>query len=153
MSQSEQIKLLAPSLSVTNFNLPSLHLLYDEIIATLTQVERHLTEFNDHHDQAPLLLDSVEALEQLSCVFELISLAGGQVLSAAIAQGLQRIHDNTEQNDTALIMDLSEAIMTLDRYVEFVLLTETVEPTLLLPIINKLRAHSGADPIASDYFS
>ncbi|WP_350601739.1 hypothetical protein, partial [Pseudomonas sp. 65/3-MNA-CIBAN-0223] len=43
--------------------------------------------------------------------------------------------------------------MTLDRYVEFVLLTESVEPTLLLPIINKLNAHGQLAPIESDYFA
>ncbi|WP_435978767.1 hypothetical protein [Psychrobacter sp. DM4] len=153
MSQSERIKLIAPSLSVTNFNLPSLHLLYDEITATLKEVERHLSEFNDHHDQAPLLLDSAQLLHQLSCVFEMISLAGGQVLSTAIAEGLKQIHDPANRNDTTLIMDLSEAIMTLDRYVEFVLLTETIEPILVLPIINKLRAHNKQEAISSDYFA
>lgn len=85
--------------------------------------------------------------------FELITLAGGQVLSTAIAQGLQQLYDSGDNNDTALIMDLSEAIMTLDRYVEFVLLTETVKPSLLLPIINKLRAHSTEAAIEADYFA
>ncbi|MGM8888772.1 hypothetical protein ACS8FD_22785, partial [Psychrobacter sp. 1U2] len=74
-------------------------------------------------------------------------------MSTAIAQGLQQLYDNNNNGDTALIMDLSEAIMTLDRYVEFVLLTETVEPTLLLPIINKLYAHSQQDTIDADCFS
>jgi len=153
MNQSEQIKLTAPTLSTTNFDLPSLHILHEEIIVTLKDTEVHLSEFNDDNAQAPLLLDSISVLGQLSCIFELITLAGGQVLSTAIAQGLQQLYDSGDNNDTALIMDLSEAIMTLDRYVEFVLLTETVKPSLLLPIINKLRAHSTEAAIEADYFA
>lgn len=157
MSQSEQTTLTSPALSITNFNLPSLHLLHNEIVVILKDTETHLSKFNDDKEQAALLLDSIRVLTQLSCVFEMIALTGGQVLSTAIIQGLQQLYDNsnnnTVPNDTALMMDLSEAIMTLDRYVEFVLLTETVEPSLLLTIINKLYTHRQQDPIDASYFS
>lgn len=153
MDQSAQMKLTAPTLSVTDFNLPSLHLLHDEIVVTLKDTEIHLSEFNDDTSQAPLLLDSITVLKQLSCIFKLISLVGAEVLNNAIVNGLQRLYDNADNNDVDLIMDLSEAIMTLDRYVEFVLLTESVEPTLLLPVINKLNAHGQQTHIPADYFS
>ena len=153
MNHSTQIKLTAPTLSVTDFNLPSLHLLHDEVNVILKDTEIHLSEFNDDNSQAPLLLDSIIVLKQLSCIFELISLVGAEALNNAIVQGLQQLYDSGDNSDIDLIMDLSEAIMTLDRYVEFVLLTESVEPTLLLPIINKLNAHSQIAPIAADYFS
>lgn len=152
MSQSKQTTLTTPALSVTNFNLPSLHLLHNEISVILRDTENHLSEFNDDKEQAPLLLDSISVLKQLSHIFELIELVSGQLLSHAIAQGLQQLYDDNSHN-TALIMDLSEAIMMLDRYVEFVLLTETVEPTLLLPIINKLHVHSQQAAIDASYFS
>ncbi|MDE0491343.1 hypothetical protein NK638_07345 [Psychrobacter sp. A3] len=153
MDQSAQMKLTAPTLSVTDFNLPSLHLLHDEIVVTLKDTETHLSEFNDDNTQAPLLLDSIIVLKQLSRIFKLISLVGAEALNIAIVNGLQRLYDNGDNNDVNLIMDLSEAIMTLDRYVEFVLLTESVEPTLLLPVINKLNAHGQHAPITADYFS
>lgn len=153
MDQSAQMKLTAPTLSVTDFNLPSLHLLYDEIIVTLKDTEIHLSEFNDDSSQAHLLLDSITVLKQLSCIFELISLVGAETLNTTIVNGLQRLYDNGNNNDVDLIMDLSEAIMTLERYVEFVLLTESVEPILLLPVINKLNTHGKELPITADYFS
>ncbi|MBE0444650.1 hypothetical protein [Psychrobacter sp. FME5] len=153
MDQSAQMKLTAPTLSVTDFNLPSLHLLYDEIIVTLKDTEIHLSEFNDDSSQAHLLLDSITVLKQLSCIFELISLVGAETLNTTIVNGLQRLYDNGNNNNVDLIMDLSEAIMTLERYVEFVLLTESVEPILLLPVINKLNAHGKESPITADYFS
>ncbi|WP_201526832.1 hypothetical protein [Psychrobacter frigidicola] len=153
MSESEQIALTTPALSITNFDLPSLHLLHAEIIATLKDTEAHLGEFNDDREQAPLLLDSIGVITQLSGIFDFISLAGGQALSLAITRGLRQLHDNGDNTNTMLIMDLSEAIMTLDRYVEFVLLTETVEPTLLLPIMNKLRKTGSQEAIDADYFA
>lgn len=153
MSQIEQTTLSTPMLSITNFNLPSLHLLHNEIIVTLKDTETHLSEFNDDKEQAALLLDSIDVLTQLSCIFKLISLTGGQVLSTAIAQSLQKLYDERDNTNTSLIMDLSEAIMTLDRYIEFILLTETVEPSLLLPIINKLYASNGTAAIDATYFS
>ncbi|MGO2226268.1 MAG: hypothetical protein ACTH4C_05195 [Psychrobacter celer] len=153
MDQSAQMKLTAPTLSVTDFNLPSLHLLHDEIVVTLKDTETHLSEFNDDNTQAPLLLDSIIVLKQLSGIFKLISLVGAEALNTAIVNGLQRLYDNGDNNDVNLIMNLSEAIMTLDRYVEFVLLTESIEPTLLLPVINKLNAHGQHAPITADYFS
>ncbi|WP_350583297.1 hypothetical protein, partial [Pseudomonas sp. HY2-MNA-CIBAN-0224] len=79
---------------VTDFNLPSLHLLHDEIIVTLKDTEIHLSEFNDDNSQAPLLLDSITVLKQLSCIFELISLVGAEVLNTAIVNGLQRLYDS-----------------------------------------------------------
>ncbi|WP_079691367.1 hypothetical protein [Psychrobacter sp. DAB_AL43B] len=153
MNHSNQMKLTAPTLSVTDFNLPSLHLLHDEINVILKDTEIHLGEFTDDNSQAPLLLDSIIVLKQLSCIFQLISLAGAEALNTAIIHGLQQLYDSGDNNNVALIMDLSEAIMTLDRYVEFVLLTESVEPTLLLSIINKLNAHSQIAPIDAEYFA
>lgn len=153
MSQSEQLTLSTPNLSITNFGLPSLHLLRDEIVVILKDAETHLSDFNDDQEQAPLLLDSIGVLTQLARIFELISLTGAKLLSTAIADGMQQLYDHGDNTDATLIMDLSEAIMTLDRYIEFVLLTETVEPTLLLSIINKLHKTSEQQPIAADYFA
>ncbi len=153
MNKSNQMKLTAPTLSVTNFNLPSLHLLHDEINVILKDTEIHLGEFTDDNSQAPLLLDSIIVLKQLTCIFQLISSVGAETLNMAIVQGLQQLYDSGDNSNVELIMDLSEAIMTLDRYIEFVLLTESVEPTLLLPIINKLNAHSQVTPIDAEYFA
>jgi len=153
MSQLDPITLHTPNLSITNFGLPSLHVLRDEIVVTLKDTETHLSEFNDDSEQAPLLIDSASVLLQLSRIFELISLTGAQMLSQAIASGLQKLYDNGDNNDSALIMDLSEAIMTLDRYVEFVLLTETIEPSLLLPIINTLHKATGQPELEKDVFA
>ncbi|MDO5769893.1 MAG: hypothetical protein Q4P13_10335 [Psychrobacter sp.] len=150
---SSDLNAYTPVLSATNFDLPSLHLLRSEIDVALKDAETHLSEFNDDSDQAPLLLDSVEVLSQLADVLKLISLQGGSDLAEAIAHCLKQLYDAGDNNDSALIMDISEAIMTLDRYIEFVLLKETLEPTLLLPIINKLYEHLGKPALDMQTFA
>lgn len=132
-------------LTATNFDLPSLHLLRPEIAVTLHDAEMHLSEFNDDSSQAPLLLDSVDTLAQLAKVLRLIQLEEGYELANSLSAGLQKLYDERDQanRDKAsndIIMDVSEGIMTLARYIEFVLLKETIEPSLLLPIINQLHS-------------
>ena len=138
--------------SATNFDLPSLHILRTEINVALSDAESHLGEFNDDEEQAPLLLDSYEVMLQLAQVLNLMSLDGGSDLSEALGLSLKLLHDNGDNTDDELIMDISEAIMTLDRYIEFVLLKETLEPVLLLPIINKLYAHLGKSQLDKQNF-
>lgn len=132
-------------LTATNFDLPSLHLLRPELAVTLHDAEMHLSEFNDDSSQAPLLLDSVDTLAQLAKVLRLIQLEEGYELANSLSAGLQKLYDERDQanRDKAgndMIMDVSEGIMTLARYIEFVLLKETIEPSLLLPIINQLHS-------------
>ena len=132
-------------LTATNFDLPSLHLLRPELAVTLHDAEMHLSEFNDDSSQAPLLLDSVDTLAQLAKVLRLIQLEEGYELANSLSAGLQKLYDERDQanRDKAgndMMMDVSEGIMTLARYIEFVLLKETIEPSLLLPIINQLHS-------------
>lgn len=143
----------ATPLSATNFDLPSLHILLAEIETALTDAENHLSEFYDDEEQVSLLMDSATVIEQLSSIFALIELNGASDLSLAIAKTLKKLHASGDNSDTALVMDISEGIMLLDRYVEFVLLKEVVEPSLLLPIINKLRAHIGETALTTNEVS
>ncbi|QQU06027.1 hypothetical protein I6I87_07945 [Moraxella osloensis] len=127
-------------LTATNFDLPSLHLLRPELAVTLHDAEMHLSEFNDDSSQAPLLLDSVDTLAQLAKVLRLIQLEEGYELANSLSAGLQKLYDERDRPNNDMMMDVSEGIMTLARYIEFVLLKETIEPSLLLPIINQLHS-------------
>ena len=127
-------------LTATNFDLPSLHLLRPEIAVTLHDAEMHLSEFNDDSSQAPLLLDSVDTLAQLAKVLRLIQLEEGYELANSLSAGLQKLYDERDRPNNDMMMDVSEGIMTLARYIEFVLLKETIEPSLLLAIINQLHS-------------
>lgn len=134
----------------TNFDLPALHVLQHEIDAILKDAEIHLREFYDDNNQAHLLMDSAQALAQLAKVFDLIYFDGAALLANYLAKTYAKLNQDSiggEEANEALMIDISEAIMLLDRYVEFVLLKETLEPALLLPIINKLRGHLGQSEI------
>ncbi|UYZ82312.1 hypothetical protein LP123_08225 [Moraxella bovis] len=138
--------------TATNFDLSSLHILRNEIGSVLKDAEVHLREFYDDPDQAPLLLDSANNLSQLSAIFELIAFNGAGLLAENLSASYTLLHGNAdgdEDENEILMTDISEAIMLLDRYVEFVLLKETPEPALLLPIINKLGGHLGYAVIES----
>ncbi len=136
--------------STTNFDVPSLHLLINEIEVALKDAETHLSEFHDDEEQAPLLMDSATVIDQLASIFDLIHFKGTSELAHAISGNLKKLHDSADNSDSELIMDISEGIMVLDRYIEFVLLKEMVEPSLILPIINKLRHHLGELALSGD---
>lgn len=139
--------------AITNFDLPSLHILLDEINVALKDAEIHLSEFHDDEEQVALLLDSATVIDQLASIFRLINFKGADQLANACAACLKKLHDDGDNSQSELIMDISEGIMLLDRYVEFVLLKEILEPALLTPIINKLRKHTNQDSVAGDELS
>ncbi len=128
-------------MSATNFDFPSLHLLRHEINVAIKNAETHLSTFNDDEEQAHLLLDSVDVMGQLASILDLLSLDGGSDLASAIAKAFQLLYDKGDNSAENIILDLSEAIMTLDRYIEFVLLKEILDPSLLMSIVNKLHQH------------
>lgn len=136
--------------SSTNFDFASLHLLNHEIDVVLKDAEVNLREFYDDASQAPLLLDSAKNLSQLSKVFSLISFDGADFLACTLSRAYAKISQSAEDDQEDFMIDVSEAVMVLDRYVEFTLLTEQLQPTLLLDIINKLRKHLGGNPITND---
>lgn len=136
--------------SATNFDLPSLHILLEEIDVALKDAEMHLSEFHDDEDQVGLLLDSSTVIGQLASIFALINFKGSSELAVALADCFKKLHDSGDNSNTELVMDISEGIMVLDRYIEFVLLKEVLEPALLVPIINKLHTHLGKPAISVD---
>lgn len=136
--------------TATNFDLPSLHLLLEEIDVALKDAETHLSEFHDDEEQVDLLMDSATVIEQLAAIFNLINFKGTSELALAISGNLKKLHASGDNSDTELVMDISEGIMVLDRYIEFVLLKEVLEPSLLIPVINKLRQHLGEPTLSSE---
>lgn len=134
--------------SATNFDLPSLHILLEEIDVALKDAEAHLSEFYDDEEQTGLLLDSSTVIRQLAAIFNLINFKGSSELALALADCFEKLHDLGDNNHTEFVMDISEGIMVLDRYIEFVLLKEVLEPALLVLIINKLHTHLDRPPVS-----
>lgn len=116
-------------------------MLRPEIVTTLQNAEMHLSEFNDDRP-TPLLLDAVETMGQGAESWT-ITLEESAMLAQAIADSIQKLYDEDSQDNGELLMTISEGITMLNRYIESVLLKETLEPSLILPIINHLREQIG----------
>ena len=131
----------AQTLTTTNFELPSLHIIRPEIRETLQTAELHLRQFTEDHTQLPLLLEAQTSLCQVAKVLRLIKFEEAAVLATALADSFKMLAEQADNqaNPKELVLLMSEAMMTLERYVEFVLLKETLVPSLILPIINTLR--------------
>lgn len=72
--------------SVTNFDLPSLHILLEEIEVALKDAEIHLSEFHEDEEQVALLLDSATVILQLASVFALIDFKGSSQLALVLGE-------------------------------------------------------------------
>lgn len=169
--------------SISNFDFSSLTLLRPEINKVLQTAERNLSEFNHDPSQDYLLIDTSENLQQLAEVFNFISFKVSSHLAHALSAALSHLHEmplnkkadlnnikqtiqqanhqydsqnqknNQIQNTELLIAKVVQGIMSLTRYIEFALLQQTLEPKLLLPIINELRELIGNQPLAESEFS
>ncbi len=121
------------------FDISSLYIVKSEIDASLTQVEAALSQFIMDQSVTVGLFDTADALKQVSGILRLLQMDGAVELSEAIQLLLADIANNPDSTDDEKITALSEGLMTLSRYLEFVLLRETLSAHLLLPITNTIR--------------
>lgn len=120
------------------FDISSLHIVKSEIDASLNQVEAALNLYMSDQSNTVGLFDSTEGMQQTHGVLKLLKMDGAIELSEAIHLMLIHISENPDTADDSQITALSESLMTLSRYLEFVLLRETLSPQLLLPITNTM---------------
>ncbi|GAC1370700.1 MAG: hypothetical protein NVS3B3_00640 [Aquirhabdus sp.] len=122
-----------------HFDISSLHIVKSEIDASINQVEAALNLYMSDQSNTVGLFDSADSINQVSGILRLMQMDGAIELCDAIHQILVQICKDLEAADDHQITALSEGLMTLSRYLEFVLLRETLSPQLLLPIINKIN--------------
>lgn len=123
----------------TTIDVASLHKLRPEIESSLKTLEHQLGDFIDDSTTSDVLSESVEALEQVQSVLLLINLDGSKELTTALIDALSHLVKTADNTQRELIYSISEGVMTLNRYIEFVLLRERIYPKLLLTAINKIR--------------
>src|SRR3970040_981242 len=122
-----------------HFDISSLHIVKSEIDASINQVEAALDLYMSDQSNTVGLFDSADAIKQVSGILRLMQMDGAIELCDAIHQILVHICKDLDAADDDQITALSEGLMTLSRYLEFVLLRETLSPQLLLPITNKIN--------------
>jgi hypothetical protein len=130
----------------------SLYIVKSEIESSLNQVEAALNIFMSDQSNIAVLLDSVDLMQQTSNVLKLLKLEGAIELSVMIQQMLVSMTENPNAIDDYQITALSESLMTLTRYLGFVLLQEKLSPQLLLPITNMMHRLLNQPMISDGYF-
>ena len=122
-----------------HFDISSLHIVKSEIDASINQVEAALDLYMSDHSNTVGLFDSADSIKQVSGILRLLRMDGAIELCDATHLILVHICEHLDAADDSQITALSEGLMTLSRYLEFVLLRETLSPQLLLPITNKIH--------------
>ncbi len=139
MSESDTTQKTQSIRDGQHFDISSLYIVKSEIDASLTQVEAALNLYMTDSSNTVGIFDSTEGMQQTTGVLKLLKMDGAVELSDAIRLMLVHISENPDSIDDNQITALSESLMTLSRYLEFVLLRETLSPQLLIPITNVMN--------------
>ncbi|AXI02729.1 hypothetical protein [Aquirhabdus parva] len=137
---------------VQHFDISSLYIVKSEINASLNQVESALSLFISDQSVTVGLFDAADAMHQVTGILKLLRMDGAIELSDGIRLLLINISENPDTTDDSKITALSEGLMTLTRYLEFVLLNETLSAQLLLPITNLIRNLLGLPFLSEGYY-
>lgn len=143
---------LTSTAPTAHFDVASLHLVKPEIDLSLAQVESVLSVFVDDDQNTSGLVDAAEAMAQIHGILRLLNLFGASELSGAMAKSLKDIADQPSNTKEERLAAIGEGLMVLHRYLEFVLLRETLLPHLLLPITNTLNHMAGLPLLREGHF-
>lgn len=136
----------------SHFDVASLHLVKPEIDVSLKQVESALSTFVDDEHNTAGLMDAADAMMQIHGILRLLELYGASELSGAMGKLLRDIAENPAQTKEDRLAAIGEGLMVLSRYLEFVLLRETLLPHLLLPATNTLNRLAGLPLVREGHF-
>jgi|GEM_PF-2439229 len=135
-----------------HFDIASLYLVNSEITESLRQIEAALSQYISDPTATVGLSDAVELMQQVHGVLKLLQMNGAIELADAIQLTVRHVTDHPDTPDNEQLTSLSEGLMSLARYLEFVLLHETLSPSLLLPVINTLRTDLGLPKLSEGHW-
>ena len=118
----------------------ALQLVKSEIDNSLLQAQLALTSYLDDSQNFYMLTEAKDGLKQVEGILNLLHISGGQQLAQANNALLADIitHQHTA---IAPITLLTEGLMLLSRYLEFVALHQTLWPQAVLTCINQINAY------------
>ena len=135
-----------------HFDATALHIVKSEIDASLLQVQNTLSAYIDDTSNAYGLTEASENMAQIHGVLTLLEITGAIELARVISQLISQIVSNPSQVNDQQLAALSEGLMMLSRYLEFVVLRESLLPHFLLPTINRIHSVLGIAPLREGYF-
>lgn len=133
-------------------NILPLNMVKSEIDITLGQIETCLEAFDENRSAVSHLKQTAEHCKQLQGVFEMISLPGASLLCEAMALATEKILQQSDLIRDETLAKISNAVVVLVHYLEYVQLTQNGLPELLFVNINDLRSVFGAKQLTESYF-
>ena len=117
----------------------SLNLVKEQIDESLAIAESNLEQFVEEPENESRLKAAIEQFALIKGVFKLINLPGAAMLSEELAQLGHKILAHHDKNNERELAAISNAIMVLIHYLEYVEVKKQALPVLLIPTINEVR--------------
>lgn len=135
------------------FNTSALHVLHEEILATIRQAASHLEQFAAGTAAPGALPQAIASMRQLRGVVRLVELRGIDILidEVLLLLGTLSLADGLERQKR--VRRIEHCFAYLTRYLRFCAHSGQGLPYLLLPAINDLRLCQGQKTFPENYFS
>ncbi|MGJ3257158.1 MAG: hypothetical protein ACFE0K_12650 [Alcanivorax sp.] len=130
-------------------NTTSLTFLKEAIDATLTEAENSLEAFSDDPSRQEELARCAEDFQQLRGICQVVELPAAALMSEEMSLAARELR---EKQSDARVQALSNAIVLLTRYFDYVQLKNRTLPALLIGGINELRRAGGKALIQESHF-
>lgn len=131
----------------------SLHMIRDELVATIEQSARDLEVFVSSSDEVKSLNACVNGIRQIVGIFKLLELKGAAMLAEELLATAKTIVPGQAGEPLERQLDLiGNTFFVLSRYLEYVLQTERKIPVLLIPYINDLRKYRREPLLPESFF-
>ena len=134
------------------FNIASLKMVHDELLATIEQSALRLEQFSTDRTNGELLQSCIEGIKQIRGTLSLIQLKGVDLLADELLEHINEITLGEDPSTNKRLDLLTTAFFILPRYLEFCLQTARSMALLLIPHINELRQARRAPPLPESYY-
>ncbi len=117
----------------------SLNMVKEQIDESLSIAESNLEQYVEEPDTESRLKAAIEQFALIKGVFKLINLPGASLLTEELEGLGHKILSRHNQDNENMLASISNAIMVLNHYLEYVEVKKQALPVLLIPTINEVR--------------
>lgn len=130
----------------------SLNLVKEQIDESLSIAESNLEQFVEEPDTDARLKTAIEQFALIKGVFKLINLPGASLLTEELEALGHKILARATQDNEPMLASISNSIMVLNHYLEYVEIKKQALPVLLIPTINEVRFYLNKPLITESVF-
>jgi hypothetical protein len=133
-------------------NLASLNLIRTEVDVNLAQVEAQVGSYVEDRENPAILGACVEEMSQVLGAVRIAELTGAIELAAGLTQLMHQVQARAADAADQDFAALGQGLMVLGRYLEYVQISKTACPQLLIPAINQVRAALKQEALSEGHF-